>query len=283
MTNNIGFSIRIFIPDGEPDGIRIVEKSNWTGQAIVVPRPCYKSARDREQLNRTGIYILTAPLEMDDLPVVYIGEGDPVRPRIDSHLANKDFWTTATVFSSKDLNFNKAHVQYLESRLITLAREAKRCKLDNGNQPNLPSLSEADIADMETFLNEMLLIFPSIGLTFFEKPLPPNNQNTIYNLKGKGITAKGYEDPQGFVVMKGAMAVNETTPSIHNYMIRLRESLQKEEILVSQGDKLVLSQDYTFSSPSTAAGVLLGRSANGRTDWKDDNGVSIKDQESIEE
>lgn len=279
VTNATGFSIKLFLPDGEPDGIRIVEKSNWTGQAIVIPRPRYKNSREREQLSRTGIYVLIAPPGERDLPTVYIGEGDPVRPRLDSHLANKDFWTSAVVFSSKDLNINKAHVQYLESRLISLATEAKRCLMDNNNQPSLPTLSEADIADMDSFLREMLLIFPILGIGVFEKPSTPTEERQILHLSGRGIQAKGFEDAQGFVVLCGSQAAADHVPSIHNYMLSMRENLQEQGILVNDGKHLRLSQDYAFTSPSTAAGVLLGRTANGRIEWKNNAGKTIKEME----
>ena len=274
-----GFSIKIFLPDGEPDGLRIVEKSNWTGQAIIVPRPRYKAARARNQLNRTGVYVLTAPLESDDLPTVYIGEGDPVCPRLDSHLANKDFWTSATVFSSKDMNLSKAHVQYLESRLISLAHEAKRCTLDNGNQPTLPSLSEADIADMETFLGEMLLIFPVLGVSVFKKPAASSSDWAELWLEAKGVKASAYEDSSGFAVMKGSQAVKETatsaSPSIHT----ARERLIEEEVLLDKGTVYEFSQDYYFDSPSGAACAVLGVNTNGRIAWKNEEGKTLKELE----
>jgi len=275
-----GFSIRIFLADGVPDGVRVVEKYNWTGQGIMCPRSRFSTARTRDEFNRTGIYVLLGPLSGEDQPTIYIGEGDPVRPRLESHNSNKDFWTSLVAFTSKDQNLNKAHVQYLESRLITLAHEAKRCVLDNVNSPQLPSLAEADIADMEAFLDEMLLIFPVLGLSAFEKPpQKPVDEHLLY-LRGRGIEATGYEAPQGFVVQSGSQAVKDTVPSIHNYMVTLRNKLLEKDILVDQDDHYILSQDYVFDSPSTAAGVLLGRTANGRIEWKDENGVTLKELQS---
>jgi hypothetical protein len=84
-----------------------------------------------------------APGERGQLPRGYVGEGDAVAARLDHHVRNKEFWTHAAGFTSKDQNLNKAHVQYLEARLVQLAGEAKRCELDNGNVPQLPALSAA--------------------------------------------------------------------------------------------------------------------------------------------
>jgi len=272
-----GFSIRIFLPEGIPDGLRLVEKSNWTGQAVVCPRSRFPDVKSRDEFGRTGVYVLVGPSEEDDLPMVYIGEGDPVRPRLEQHNAKKDFWTSLITFGSKDENLNKAHVQYLEARLIKLAQEAKRCNLDNSNIPNLPNLSEADTADVESFLDEMLLIFPVLGVSVFEKPAPPPvGKKQLLHLNVKGIVATGYEVPQGFVVLAGSKASAEVAEYSHHYL-NLRRALQEKEILVQEGDHLVVTQNYTFNSPSAASGVLLGRASNGRVEWKDKDNVSLKE------
>jgi hypothetical protein len=121
-----------------------VEKSNWTGQGVMFPRSLFPQARHRPELKRTGVYVLWGPAESDHLPRAYVGEGDPVLQRLEQHAKSKDFWTHAVAFSSEDQNLNKAHVQYIESRLLELALVAKRCELDNGNVPQPPSLSEAE-------------------------------------------------------------------------------------------------------------------------------------------
>ena len=143
------YSIKIFLPGGDPDGIRLIEKSNWSGAGLMIPRALFSEGRQRKELARTGVYVLVGPPEESGLPRVYVGEGDPVRPRLDQHAAKKDFWTNCFAFTSKDENLNKAHVQYLEARLVGLASQAKRCTLDNRNAPALPSLSESDAADAD--------------------------------------------------------------------------------------------------------------------------------------
>ncbi|HEY7329593.1 MAG TPA: GIY-YIG nuclease family protein [Gemmataceae bacterium] len=271
-----GFSIRIFLPDGTPDGLRTVEKSNWIGRGIICPRSQFREAKSRPEFKKTGVYVLRGPSESSDLPSVYIGEGDPALPRLEQHFAKKDFWTSLILFTSKDDNLNKAHVQYLESRLIVLGKDAKRCVLDNANTPELPSLSEPDMAEMEGFLEEMLLIYPVLGVTAFEQPKTDQTSKRILYLRGRGIEAKGYDAADGFVVLVGSSASKDTVPSIPNYLLELRNSLIERGILVASTDGLKLSQDYTFDSPSTAAGILLGGSYNGRDVWKDEMGRSLK-------
>jgi len=270
------YSIRIFLPGGDPDGIRTIEKSNWSGSGLVFPRPLFAEARSRRELERTGVYVLVGPPEDNGLVTIYIGEGDPIRNRLESHLKVKEFWTLCVAFTSKDENLNKAHVQYIESRLHSLASAAKRCVLDNGNAPQLPSMSESDAADAEGYLSEMLLCFPVIGLHVFSVGEPPRTASIEYVLAGRGVSAAGVETPQGFVVRAGSRAALSSVPSCHTYILTLKDALQKNGALIEREGTLTFAQDYVFASPSTAAMVVLGRSANGREEWKTKKGQTLK-------
>jgi len=212
-----------------------------------------------------------------NIEISWTGDG-PIR--LTQHQKTKDFWTAAVFFTSKDENLNKAHVQYLESKLLTRAVETKRCKLDNGNAPTLPSLSEADIADMEEFLAQMLLIYPVLGISVFQKPEASAAHGPVLHLKAKGFSAQGYETAEGFVVLAGSEGPKEHVESTHDYVIALRKHLIDQGLLLDAGDRLRLIQDYTFSSPSTAAAVMMARTANGRIEWKDDQGRPLKEIQS---
>lgn len=272
-----GFSVRVFLPEGDPAGLKVVEKSNWTGAGLVIPRALLARAKARPEMDRAGVYLLVGESERGPLPKVYVGEGDPVRPRLEQHGRAKDFWTHAVVFTSKDQGLNKAHVQRLEARLVELAHAAKRCVLDNGNVPQPPSLTEADTADVESFLDDMLLCLPTLGYTFFERAtVEPTTQIATLLLRGRGVEAHGAETPLGFVVRAGSHAAKGETESCHAYLRDIRAELVGQEVLRDAGDHYELTQDYTFSSPSTAAGALLGRAANGRMEWKTENGRTLK-------
>lgn len=285
MSKGQAFSVRIFIPSGEPGGLRLIEKSNWTGQGLVFPRALYGEVRQRPELRRAGVYLLWGPAETGRLPKLYVGEGDVVLPRLDQHAKQKDFWTHAAVFTSKDQSLNKAHVQYLEARLVQQANDAKRVELDNGNVPQLPALSEADAADAEAFLLDLLLCLPLMGTPFFEPAQTVQARRRELILKAKGIEARGVDTAEGFVVLAGSQAVKEEAPSFHTYMVymaELRKTLLAQGVLVPDGQVLRVTQDYVFNSPSTAAGVLLGRSANGRTEWRDAKGRTLKEIQEAE-
>ena len=280
---NRPYSIKIYLPDGTPDGLKIIEKSNWNGKGVVCPRSSFPDNKAREEFSRTGIYILLGPSEQSDVNMLYVGQGDPIKRRLDSHYANKDFWTRAVFFVSKDDNLNKAHIGHLESKLITMATEAKRCLLDNQNCPALPSMSEMDVADAEGFLEEILLCLPVLGINEFNKPEANvlKNKSRLF-LKGPNCIAEGKETAEGLTVFEGAHARIEETASIHKYMTDARENLLRREIFKEEEGKYILTQDYTFSSPSTAAAIFLARNANGRTEWKDSSGKTLKEiQEAI--
>ena len=95
------FTLRMFVPDGDPEGVRFIDRMNWTGLGIVFPRSKWPEVRNREEFGRTGVYILTGYSEEDeDLPMVYVGQADGVKSRIDFHGQQKDFWDTGIVFVS---------------------------------------------------------------------------------------------------------------------------------------------------------------------------------------
>src|SRR5713226_7002345 len=166
------FTIRFFVPDGEPEGVRIIDRMNWTGVGLAFPRAKWSDIKGRSEFTRTGIYILVGKVEEDELPTLYIGQGDGVRNRIESHIQNKDFWDWAMVFVSTSGGLNRAHATWLEYSLIARANETKRCHLDNGNAPQEPALTEAEKADTKAFLKELLQILPLVGLHAFEFPKP---------------------------------------------------------------------------------------------------------------
>lgn len=281
------FSLRIFVADGDPDGLRIVDKSNWIGKALVFPRALLPQVKARPELAQTGVYLLLGPRPDGEGDMLYVGEGDPIRPRLERHYAEKDFWTRAIGFTTTTAGqLNKAHVQFLESRLIALARAAKRMPLDNANQPAEPSLSEADRADMEVFLGHMLGMLPVLGVHAFEQAPKASaaKAGLVLTCKGKGVQATGYEASQGFVVRAGSQAVAAVTATFSQMTgaSELRADLLENGVLVEEGGVLRFTQDYVFSAPSAASDIVLGGSTNGRTSWKDAKGRTLKEIQTAE-
>ncbi|HEY9768515.1 MAG TPA: GIY-YIG nuclease family protein [Coleofasciculaceae cyanobacterium] len=167
------FTIRIFVPDGDPEGVRIIDRMNWTGVGIAFPRSEWREVRNRSEFCKTGVYILVGYQEEDDeLQTLYIGQGDGIKNRIEAHYQNKDFWNWGISFVSNSGGLNRAHITWLEYALIERASQAGRCHLDNGNAPQEPALTESERADVQGFLKEIIQILPLVGLRVFEIPKP---------------------------------------------------------------------------------------------------------------
>jgi hypothetical protein len=167
------FTIHIFLPDGDPEGVRVIDRMNWTGRGIAFPRSKWTEVRQRPEFLHAGVYILVGyqEEEEDDLPTIYVGQADGVRDRIDAHCKNKLFWDSGIIFVSlSSRGLNRAHVTWLEWALVKRATKAGRCHLDNGNAPQEPGLAEAEKADTQAFLDEILQILPLVGLRAFEFP-----------------------------------------------------------------------------------------------------------------
>lgn len=270
-------SIRIFLADGVPDGVRVVSKSNWTGQAVVASRTQLADALRRDELDRPGVYVLTG---VDDAgnSRIYVGEADALGKRLKQHEA-KDFWTRFIAFSASDQTINKAHVRYLESRLLALAKAANQWRLENSVAPSAPPMAEADRADADWFLDEMLVILPILGVDAFESAAGdtgPTGEQT-YVLDGRGGLGKGREAGEDFIVRAGSRARIDENASIHAYVTSLRQELLSRAVMEMDGDVYVFRQDYRFSSPSTAAAVLVAGNANGRVMWKTPEGRTLKE------
>ena len=74
MNESHPFSIRIFVANGDPDGLRIIERSNWNGRAMVFPRSLLPEVKKREEFGRTGVYLLLGPREDGEGELLYIGK-----------------------------------------------------------------------------------------------------------------------------------------------------------------------------------------------------------------
>jgi hypothetical protein len=273
-------TIKVFLPSGDAKRLRTAELSNWAGKAVAAPRSEFKELLAREELASAGIYLLTGVNPETGEAMVYIGEAEVVWKRIKSHTA-KDFWNQAIVFVSKDANLTKSHIKYLENRLIERAKEIGKAALDN-QQASGAKLPESDQADMEVFLSRILQLLPLLGTDIFtpiEKFSGKKKAETTLSCEIKGLKATGTRTANVFVVYTGSQAVAEGRPSANKFVVELRQKLHQDGTLANQGDHLLFTKDTEFSSPSTAATVIVGGNANGLREWKDMAGRMLKDIE----
>lgn len=279
-----GKTIKIFLIDGDPNGRMTCELSNWTGKAYKIPRNRIKDCKDRPDIYNTGIYLLFGK-NQEGKDLVYIGEAETVLNRLNQHLGQKDFWNEAIVFVSKDENLNKAHVKYLENRLHDIAFNVKRYEVENANIPTLSSISESDRAEMEEYIDNIKLLVNTLGHKVFEAKREiqfTTSTNIFYISAARGANASGEPNSDGFLVFKGSKATLDTTPSLSNSLIKIRQDLIEKGILSIQDDCLLFNEDYIFTSASLAAATVMGRNANGLTEWKLGNGKTLKQFENPE-
>ena len=256
-----GKTIKIFLIDGDPNGRMSCELSNWTGKAYKIPRIKIKECTDRDDLMNTGVYLLFGRDE-EGKDLVYIGEAESIYKRLTQHLNQKDFWNETIVFISKDDNLNKAHIKYLENRLHDIAQIAKRYKLENSVIPTQSSISESDRAEMEEFIENIKMLVNTLGHKVFDekREFKPKQKHEIFSIKAaRGADGQGEPSSDGFVVLKGSKAAGTIVNSMTQNFITLRQKLINEGVLVDKGEYYEFSDDYIFSSPSTAAVMVMGR------------------------
>lgn len=272
----LGKTIQIYCPNGEPRGVRIAEITTRIVQAVVVPRAKIEEALSRPELGGVGLYFLFGENEAGGLPVAYIGEADDCCVRLKQHNKNKDFWNIAVAIVSRTGSFTKAHGKLLEWIAIDKANIAGRYQLDNGNaggEPNVPEWMQADVAEVfetaEVLLN-------TLGFPIFE---PAANRaaeaDAVFYCKRGGADARGVYNEEGFVVLKGSLARRETTSSSHDMVGPKREELIGSGVLAPAKDGYRFERDMAFSSPSAAAAIVSGGSANGWVEWRNAKGQTL--------
>lgn len=286
-SETFGRTIQLFLVDGKPTGLRKASIHGWTGLLFVSGASAFGDLTAREEVDRTGVYILSGPdPNMPGGTRVYIGSGNSVAERIKQSALKRDFWENAIAVTTSDDDLSKGHAEYLEARLIEVTAQAGRATLDNSTKPDTlrRRLPEADIANMEQFLANLRIILPVIGLDML-KPQPravtqttkPVEQRTSgevqFELRHKsGVQAMAVEEDGEFIVLEGSEALTGTGYVQQSYG-GLKEKLIAEGVLVPQDvppgtNKLRFAKPWSFNSPSAAAAVVLDRNSNGRTEWK---------------
>ncbi|MEQ8674933.1 MAG: GIY-YIG nuclease family protein [Aggregatilineales bacterium] len=275
-------TVKIFLADGSTKGILTAEIFNWTGRITVAPRTTHLATLlRRPELERTGLYVLVS----DDIPAkIYVGESDNIVERLRYHAGDdkKDFWVNTVVVTSKDENLTKAHVRYLEAKLIKIANEAKNSDVANGTSPEPTPLPESDRADMDSFLEKLLMLFPLLGFSFTTSVVEKRDEletilttttkslSPLFQMTYGGTNAKARLTENDFLVLKGSTVRIEETASLAQSYRDKRKDLFDKGLLVDAPDSAywLLNADVKFSSPSTAATIVAGSSRNGRTEWK---------------
>ena len=272
-------TIKLFLPRGDAKSLRTAEISNWSGKAVAAPRTELDELLAREELEKAGVYILIGSDPITNAARAYIGEAEVIRERLKQH-KTKEFWVSAIVFVSKDENLTKAHVRFLESRLLAEAAQIGRFTLEQ-NQAGGSRLPESDREDMEVFLARIRQLLPVLGsdiLAPIGQPSTKAQPGGVLFCRTKGAEARGQRTANGFVVFHASTAVLGERPSAESYPYVLvqRKKLIADGTLIEKDGFLIFTKNAEFSSPSSAAVVIHGGSANGLTSWKSKDGKSLK-------
>ena len=193
----IARSLQLFFIDGRPDGMLTAEVFNWTGHVLRIPRTQLPEGLKRPEAKFTGVYVLIG--EVDGAPLAYVGEAENMASRLRTHAASKDWWETCILITTSANNLHKAHVRYLESRLVSIANDVAAMPLENGNQPSGSSLSEANRANMESFLDRLMMAdfaFSSPSAAADIVAGRSTNGRTAWKVVGTGQTYAEWEDAQ---------------------------------------------------------------------------------------
>ncbi|HAV87588.1 MAG TPA: DUF4357 domain-containing protein [Pseudomonas sp.] len=287
-------SIRIFLLDGIPDGVRTAEIIMSTIEAIAFPRSLLGRVRRELNLDRPGVYLLAGEdIEHPGRMIGYIGETEDLARRLLRHEndASREFWTDTIVFTSKDENLTKAHVRYIEAELIKIAGKNPAWQQPNRQTPSSAGkLPIADQVAMDEFVRQARTIAGTLGFQIFkviedeegvqeQAVAAPAPASPVFELRGDGYRASGVHSPQSgdFIVKAGSVARREVNPSLQAGSKRLREELLANGVLIAAEGGLKFASDHAFSSPSGAAGLISGSPTSGRANWKTATGLTYGD------
>lgn len=275
-------TIQMYIFDGNPNGRIMCELSNWNGRVYKISRNELLQFSQREDAQNTGVYFLFGK-DDENNDTVYIGEAEKMIVRLKQHLKDSEYWNDCIAVISKDNLLNKAHVKYLENAFYMLAQKSGRYNILNSTVPTCSSVSEYDEAMLQEFISNAKLLVNTLGYKAFDT-IDDSNVNQrdeaeyFYIKAARGANAKGLIVSDGFAVMKGSIIASSNVPSMSESLKNRRNSLIKKGII---NENFEFTKDYIFTSPSLAASIVMGRSANGLTEWKNDKNKSIKNLEEL--
>lgn len=274
-------TIQMYIFEGNPNGRIMCELSNWNGRVYKISRSDISEFAQREDADNTGVYFLFGKSE-DENDTIYIGEAEKIVTRLKQHLKDNEYWNDCIAVISKDNLLNKAHVKFLENKFYQLAKEANRTDVINSTIPTCPSISEYDVAMLDEFIENAKLLVNTLGYKSFDVIANINNgeeEREVFHIKAiRGADAIGVVTSDGFAVLKNSKIANSTTSSMRQAALKVRSRLIANETIVDE----TFMKDYVFTSPSLAATIVMGRSANGLTEWKNKDGITLKDIEESE-
>ena len=215
-------TMEVFWFDGTGDGIVKAELSNWSGEAIKIPRKEMKvCAKEFEEANGAGIYFLLCEKENTNEESVYIGESVNVLKRLTQHIQDykagkeKFYWHTAIVFVSKDIN--KANSIFIENELVEMAKELGIDILTKNTFKDTV-LKKAQKAAALEFIDNIKVLLQVLGYSLLKEKQKETMETVVLHCSGKTYEAQGYVSNNGFMVTKDSRVSNHIADSLKKHI-----------------------------------------------------------------
>ena len=287
----------MFLMDGEVTGKIKCTLSNWTGVIYKIPRIQLADLKSRDEMKQSGIYFLFGRDEDKQKNITYIGQatnrknGEGVLLRVQEHTrdSHADYFNDVIILTTQNNSFGPTEISYLENKFTQLAKESGRYIVKNGNEPNPGNVTEEKQSELDEVVENVLMIVGTLGYRVFIPMTTKVDQQACNEveqylyLKRKMkksdqiIEAKCERTTEGFVVLEGSQVEMIDSPAIPTSLKELRKELIKANVIKGG----ILQEKQLFSSPSYAAAFVLGMNTNGRMDWKDKDGKTLKELEEM--
>ena len=296
-------TIQIYLPKGNPRGLRLAEMTTRTVRLIEIPRIHIDDFFAMPEANQVGLYFLVGDTDSIDKPLLYIGQTGDLKRRLNQH-HEKEFWTRAFVMLSTNNSMTQTHALYMEHKAIATAIEVGRYEIKNGNTGNRPHTPDPLKADCEELFYTLDVLLSTLGQPIFETLSISENKTystelasivnnddqvttnieiptieltpLVFYYKVKDGDAQGYYDDDGFVILAGSLIRQKQTPSAPPFVTRLKENLLGSGKLIAVNDKSYkLTENQLFKTPSGASALVSGRSTNGWIEWKNAEGQTL--------
>lgn len=272
-------TLQIFLPGGDPQGIRVAEITTRIVQVIEVPRSLLPEFLKTPESNQVALYFLIGESEDAEERRVYVGQTGDLRARLTSHNKEKDFWQRALVVISRTNSLTQTHALFLEWHCLQAIRTAARFTDENGNSGSKPHTPPPMEADCHEIYDTGRTLLATLGFPLFDsvsKSDRPTTKEEVFYCRASGADGRGLYTSEGFVILKGSVGRRENVPSIQGKANeRFRNKLLEGRVMREEGETVVFEKDHLFNSPSMAAIALMGRSANGWFEWKSKDGKTL--------
>lgn len=271
-------TIQIFLPTGDPNGIRQAEITTRSVRVFDVPRSELKLFTETPESTQPGLYFLLSDENGDGEPEVYIGESDSLRDRLRNHDAKRT-WDRVVAAVSTSNSWTKVHVQFMERSAIALAKAAGARQLGNSAAGYTSHVPAPLVADCEEYLETIRVLVSTLGFNFLE--VPASQEQSVdgqrVQITAEGVSASGVYTSAGLTVFAGSTAARVSNVASHGTVAARQDRLVEAGVLAEQGSGLTFTQDHVFGTPSGAASIVLGRNSNGWVEWRTAGGLPLTD------